>query len=331
MTSHLSSLKLNHTCLRVKDPKKSVAFYEKNFGMSLVDSVNFPEKKFSLYFLTFNYASSVGFGKSIGHKKGLLELTHNWGTEDDADFKYNNGNEEPYRGFGHICFTVDNIDAVCKTLDLNGAQFKKRLTDGRQKDIAFVLDPDGYWVELLEIKNQDGAKKYKSNDSTNKETYKFNHTMVRVKDPVKSLKFYQEVVGMSLVNKIEFTEAKFTLYFLAFANDQKESENLHFTERSALLELTHNWGTENDANFQYHNGNDSPSGYGHIGLTVDDAAAYCEGIEKSHPEVEWSLKYNKGYLKNIAFFKDPDNYWIEVFPSNFDVHSCCPACSGELK
>jgi lactoylglutathione lyase len=71
--------------------------------------------------------------------------------ESDSSFKgYANGNEEPGRGFGHICIAVDNLDAACKRFDDLGVKFKKRPEEGRMRNIAFIYDPDNYWVEILE-------------------------------------------------------------------------------------------------------------------------------------------------------------------------------------
>ena len=75
----------------------------------------------------------------------LLELTWNYGTEKDADFKYHNGNDQP-QGFGHICITVDDLDAACARFEEKKVQWKKRLTDGRMKNIAFVL---GMFLTIL--------------------------------------------------------------------------------------------------------------------------------------------------------------------------------------
>jgi len=84
-----------------------------------------------------------------------------------------------------------------------------------------------------------------------------------------SLKFYQEVFGMTLLRTIENKDAKFNLYFLGYTGgkgaptDSMNSENA-VTDREGLLELTWNYGTEKDPNFKYHNGNDEPQGFGHI-------------------------------------------------------------------
>lgn len=93
-----------------------------------------------------------------------------------------------------------------------------------------------------------------------------NHTMLRVKDAEKSLKFYQDVLGMTLFRKNENPSAGFTLFFLGYPGEQGgPSESEGTAKREGLLELTWNHGTEKDESFAYHNGNDQPQGFGHIG------------------------------------------------------------------
>lgn len=315
-----SSFLMNHTCLRVKDPKVSVPFYTKHFGMNLVDKLDFPESNFSLYMLAIDSAKNKG--KAWTQRDGVLELCHNYGTENDENFSVNNGNGKEHRGFGHICFSVDNIEATEKELLADNVKFQKKLSDGRQKNIAFALDPDGYWIELIE----NGTNKQP--DSTDKSTYKFNHTMVRVKDAQKSLDFYTKVLGMNLLSTSVHEDAKFTLYFLGYTNDPNFKENLETRDqqslRQGIVELTHNWGTENDDSFEgYHNGNSTEngakSGYGHISITCEDAEKFCAEIEEAlgGNDEPWQIKFNQGRMKNLAFIRDPDNYWIEILPSKF--------------
>lgn len=78
----------------------------------------------------------------------FLELQ--WGTEKDANFSYASGNSDPGRGFGHICYTVDDLTTEVARLDAFGTvQWKKRPEDGTMKYIAFILDPDNYWIEVI--------------------------------------------------------------------------------------------------------------------------------------------------------------------------------------
>ena len=81
-------------------------------------------------------------------RQSVLELTHNWGTEND-DSAYHSGNSEP-RGFGHICFAVPHIRAACARLEERGINSVKRLDSGKMKGVAFISDPDNYWIELVQ-------------------------------------------------------------------------------------------------------------------------------------------------------------------------------------
>jgi lactoylglutathione lyase len=143
---------LSQTMLRIKDPEASLAFYRDVLGMSLVDRYDFEAGKFSLYFLGYP-ASDIpeepaARAEWVFSQPALLELTHNWGTESQAGPVYHNGNSEP-RGFGHIGVTVPDVHAACARFEDLGVEFVKRPDDGAMKGLAFVRDPDGYWVEIL--------------------------------------------------------------------------------------------------------------------------------------------------------------------------------------
>jgi len=146
------SFKFNHTMLRVKDPKASVDFYTTVLGMELLSKHDLGD--FSLYFLAFNNEgrelTQEEKTQGVFAREAVLELTHNHGTESDPDFKgYASGNTEAGRGFGHIAISVDDIASACDRFEKLGVSFKKRLTDGNMKNIAFILDPDGYWIEVV--------------------------------------------------------------------------------------------------------------------------------------------------------------------------------------
>lgn len=235
-----SQWQLNHTMLRVKDPKKSVDFY-KLLGMSEVNKMDFPDNKFTLYFLAYDGPKSASTNKHWTDRQGVIELTHNYGTENDDSFQINNGNKDPGKGFGHVCVSVDNIQAACKRLEDAGVKFQKKLTDGRMKSIAFALDPDGYWVEIIGQKSLEQAENEKSTETS---SYRMNHTMIRVKDHEKSLKFYQDVMGMTLLREVEQKEAGFTLFFLGYGKPPTgESPNgvNPVADREGLLEMTWNY------------------------------------------------------------------------------------------
>ncbi|WP_277979445.1 lactoylglutathione lyase [Sphingomonas phyllosphaerae] len=146
---------LNQTMLRVRDPVASLAFYQQVLGMTLLQRLDIEDMRFSLYFLAF-----LGEGESVPDdpaerarfvftRETTLELTHNWGTESDPDFAgYHNGNDEP-RGFGHLGVSVPDVAAACARFEALGVPFRKRPDEGKMRDIAFVTDPDGYWIEIL--------------------------------------------------------------------------------------------------------------------------------------------------------------------------------------
>ncbi|XP_071932812.1 lactoylglutathione lyase-like isoform X1 [Coffea arabica] len=153
---------LQQTMYRIKDPEASLKFYSEVLGMSLLKRLDFPDMKFSLYFLGYEDTScapsdpvertSWTFGR-----KATIELTHNWGTEKDPDFKgYHNGNSDP-RGFGHIGITVDDTYKACQRFERLGVEFVKKPDDGKMKGIAFIKDPDGYWIEIFDTKTIGGV------------------------------------------------------------------------------------------------------------------------------------------------------------------------------
>jgi lactoylglutathione lyase len=146
---------LNHCMLRVKDPAVSLAFYTRIFGMRLLRKLDFAEMRFSLYFL-HRAQEGEAVPEDVGERtawtfaqRGILELTHNWGTEGQSGFKYHDGNAQP-QGFGHICFSVPDLDAAIRWLDENQLTYVKRPEQGKMRDVAFVKDPDGYWIEIVE-------------------------------------------------------------------------------------------------------------------------------------------------------------------------------------
>ncbi|HBK45324.1 MAG TPA: lactoylglutathione lyase [Xanthomonadaceae bacterium] len=144
----------NHTMLRVKDSTASLDFYTRVLGFRLIDRRDFPEAGFSLYFLAI-LPEDASVPEDDAQRRvwiagipGVLELTHNHGTEKREGPVYHDGNSDP-RGFGHICVSVPDLQAACARFDALQVPYQKRLSDGRMKNIAFIKDPDGYWVEII--------------------------------------------------------------------------------------------------------------------------------------------------------------------------------------
>ncbi|MGH8052951.1 MAG: lactoylglutathione lyase [Stenotrophomonas sp.] len=149
-----SGFVFNHTMLRVKDITRSLDFYTRVLGFQLIDQRDFPEAEFSLYFLAYVPAGTQ-IPADDGERRlwmagipGVLELTHNHGTEQQEGAIYHDGNSDP-RGFGHLCVSVPDIETACARFEALNVPFQKRLTDGRMKNLAFIKDPDGYWVEVI--------------------------------------------------------------------------------------------------------------------------------------------------------------------------------------
>ena len=144
---------MQQTMLRIKDPKVSLEFYQNVLGMKLLGKYDFPSMKFTLYFLGYEQDMPEGDDKEktqwVFGRPGLIELTHNWGTETDDSFTgYHNGNEDP-RGFGHIGISVPDVYAASERFKKYGVEFVKNPDDGSMKGLAFIKDPDGYWIEIL--------------------------------------------------------------------------------------------------------------------------------------------------------------------------------------
>ncbi|MBI4294333.1 MAG: lactoylglutathione lyase [Betaproteobacteria bacterium] len=119
------------------------------------------------------------------------------------------------------------------------------------------------------------------------------HTMIRVVDLERSLRFYTEVLGMKLMRRKDYPEGKFTLAFIGYGD---ESEN-------AVIELTHNWGVSS-----YELGN----AFGHIAIAVDDAYKACEEIKSRGGKVTREAGPMKFSATVIAFVEDPDGYKLEL-------------------
>lgn len=145
----------------------------------------------------------------------------------------------------------------------------------------------------------------------------FNHIMLRIRDPQASLDFYSRVLGMTLIQQLDFAEAGFSLYFLGYVRPGREPVPQDRVERTAyafrqqgILELTHNHGTENVPGFRYHDGNSEPRGFGHIALAVPDVDAACRRF--ADLSVPFVKRPDEGRMKGLAFISDPDGYWVEI-------------------
>lgn len=119
------------------------------------------------------------------------------------------------------------------------------------------------------------------------------HTMIRVGNLDRALAFYTGVLGMRLLRKKDYPDGRFTLAFVGYGDEAD----------TAVLELTHNWDTEN-----YELG----SGFGHVAIGVSDIYATCDGIKAKGGKVVREPGPMKHGGSVIAFIEDPDGYRIEL-------------------
>ena len=128
-------MRILHTMLRVGDLQRSIDFYTKVLGMKLLRTSDNPEYKYTLAF--------VGYGNNPEHAE--LELTYNYGVD-----KYEQGT-----AYGHIAISADDIVAACDAARANGGNVTREPgpVKGGSTVIAFITDPDGYKVELIERKD----------------------------------------------------------------------------------------------------------------------------------------------------------------------------------
>lgn len=122
---------------------------------------------------------------------------------------------------------------------------------------------------------------------------RFLHTMLRVGDLQRSVKFYTEIFGMQLLRKKDYPEGKFTLAFLGYGN---ENEN-------TAIELTHNWDT---------NSYDLGNAFGHLAIEVDDVYQAVAAIKQQGGKIIREAGPMNAGNTIIAFVEDPDGYQIEL-------------------
>jgi lactoylglutathione lyase len=124
-------MRLLHTMLRTGDLDRAIDFYTRVLGMRLLRRQDYPEGKFTLAFL--------GYGPES--ENTVIELTYNWGVE-----SYDLG-----KAYGHIAIEVDDVYAACEEAKRQGATIVRPAgpMNAGKTIIAFIADPDGYYIELI--------------------------------------------------------------------------------------------------------------------------------------------------------------------------------------
>ena len=126
-------MRLLHTMLRVTDLQRAIDFYTRVLGMTLLRTTERPEQKYSLAF--------VGYGSNPDHAE--IELTYNHGVH-----QYEIGT-----AFGHLALGVSDVYATCERIREQGGKITREPgpVAGGTRVIAFVVDPDGYKIELIQL------------------------------------------------------------------------------------------------------------------------------------------------------------------------------------
>ncbi len=129
-------MRVLHTMIRVGDLERSLDFYSNVLGMKILRRKDYETGRFTLAF--------VGYGDESS--SAVIELTHNWDTD----------HYEIGTGYGHIALGMENIYTACEAIRAKGGKISRE--PGPMKhgttEIAFVEDPDGYKIELIQLKNQ---------------------------------------------------------------------------------------------------------------------------------------------------------------------------------
>lgn len=130
-------MRILHTMVRVGDLNKSIEFYTKVLGMKLLRQKDYPDGRFTLAFVGYQDEADGA----------VIELTHNWDTD-----SYELGS-----GYGHVALAVDDVYAACERIRECGGRVTREPGPMQHGStvLAFIEDPDGYKIELLEEKRRD--------------------------------------------------------------------------------------------------------------------------------------------------------------------------------
>lgn len=246
-----------HAVYRVGDMDGTIEYYKKCFGMKLLRYRDLPEEKYSNAFL--------GYGDE--REQFVLELTYNYGVE-----KYDIG-----EGFGHFGLAVNDVYGMVAKIKEQGGKVTREAgpVKGGNSVIAFVEDPTGYKWELIQREG--------------KQSDPICQVMLRVSDLDKSIKYYEECLGMKLLRKRDNPEYKYTLAFMGYGPE----------ESSCVFELTYNYGRTD-----YTKGN----GYGQVAISTKDVYKSGEQIKAAGGTVTREPGPVPGIGTKIVATTDPDGY-----------------------
>ena len=302
--------------LRISDPGTSLAFYQDIIGMTLL--AKRARGSETHYFLGFvepgSEAAGVEAGLSHWQASCFLVLVH------DPECLSADVRKQPDSGEGYwkISISVRDLDVARNRLIANSVQPDAARQVG---DIAYLChfdDPDGYCIELIQhdfLKNHEPEPEnpiYRLGTCPS-----FLLVTYRVKDPLTSLRFYTELLGMRLLSR-QVVEAKgFTLYFLACTEESPPHFDVeHVDNREwlwqrpyAMVELQHVWGTEAEKDFAYRVG--SESGFDGISFELNYMDEFLEDIKGPAHNIE-TCEMDPILQTKTATIIDPDGFSIKL-------------------
>lgn len=308
--------------LRINDPTASNKFYS-DLGMRYLTRFDFPSYKFSLFFFAYSDAATPQLTDPQPERADFLwsrpeptvELTWNWPSDTyeesiklakagDKTEEYVNGNQDP-TGFGYIEVAVNDVGAAVAGLKEKGVKIiEQTARNGRTS--ATVADPDGYHIRITGPKGTDTAKPMAELDPV------YDAIMLRIKDPRAAINFFEHL-GFRYVTRIDNDGGKSTEYYLAYTNKTADDIASVQKMRECKLKLLHTWGTEEESEQMYTNGNVKPNrGFGHVGIIVDDI---YKTMEEMGQEGYQTIRKPGPFadVGEIGFVGEPStNYWIEV-------------------
>jgi lactoylglutathione lyase len=279
-----------HTMLRVADLDRAVRFYVEAFGMRLLERVEIEAKRATVAFVGFE-------GPDVGAPIELVRYRDETGA-------YTHGT-----GFGHVALGVAAVEPLFERATALGAAVHMApgiLVPGGPL-CAFVKDPDGYAVELVDTRRsgkpaaETGAGEGAADEfpaavvlGPDDGASRVLHSMLRVKDPEATIRFYADGLGMKVLQRVDIEVKRATGMFLGYGAD----------EPGRKLEFTSYW----DAEAPYTHG----SGYGHVAVGARDVMGTLARLEAMGVEVTERPAVLFAGAPLRAFVKDPDGYAVEL-------------------
>jgi len=228
-------------------------------------------------------------------------------------------------------FAATSTTATLIGLSKHSFGFVTKSGARQYSNTRFIRTPSRQTTKVLRMNTNPDVSRFMSGERpTETKDYVMQQTMFRVKDPMKSLEFYHDVLGFKLVMFKEFRQWEFNVYFVAPVDSANIAQGIddddarwnYCMNLPGCIELTYNYGSESEDGPVYNTGNGDSTGtsngeqikggFGHIGITVPDVYEACERFKKLN--CIFIKTPNAGGMKGLAFIKDPDGYLIEILP-----------------